>query len=154
MLDASALRDDRPDVVATFHPDGQLAAVRVALSADDTTAAITLTLNPDKLEGRAEHIHTNVFNPVEPADDEGSYFDDSDVEITPAMRYERWVTDWLDRVYDLRLGIALVCSFCGKSQQEVAKLIAGPSVFICDECITLCNEILAEGNVGAEPGAP
>ena len=36
----------------------------------------------------------------------------------------------------------LYCSFCGKSQHEVKKLIAGPSVFICDECIDLCNEII------------
>ena len=38
----------------------------------------------------------------------------------------------------------LFCSFCGKSQDEVKKLIAGPSVYICDECIQLCNEIIAE----------
>ena len=39
---------------------------------------------------------------------------------------------------------ALYCSFCGKSQHEVKKLIAGPSVFICDECIDLCNDIIRE----------
>ena len=38
----------------------------------------------------------------------------------------------------------LLCSFCGKSQNEVKKLIAGPSVYICDECIQLCTEIIAE----------
>lgn len=38
----------------------------------------------------------------------------------------------------------LYCSFCGKSQHEVRKLIAGPSVFICDECVELCNEIIRE----------
>ncbi|HET9924206.1 MAG TPA: ATP-dependent Clp protease ATP-binding subunit ClpX [Methylomirabilota bacterium] len=38
----------------------------------------------------------------------------------------------------------LKCSFCGKSQNDVRKLIAGPTVYICDECIALCNEILAE----------
>ncbi|HEU4621627.1 MAG TPA: ATP-dependent Clp protease ATP-binding subunit ClpX [Burkholderiaceae bacterium] len=38
----------------------------------------------------------------------------------------------------------LYCSFCGKSQHEVKKLIAGPSVFICDECIELCNDIIRE----------
>ena len=41
-------------------------------------------------------------------------------------------------------GADLVCSFCGKSQEEVKKLIAGPSVYICDECIELCNEIIEE----------
>ncbi len=38
----------------------------------------------------------------------------------------------------------LYCSFCGKSQHEVKKLIAGPSVFICDECVDLCNDIISE----------
>jgi ATP-dependent Clp protease ATP-binding subunit ClpX len=38
----------------------------------------------------------------------------------------------------------LTCSFCGKSQEEVKKLIAGPAVYICDECIDLCNDIIAE----------
>ncbi len=38
----------------------------------------------------------------------------------------------------------LVCSFCGKSQDDVRKLIAGPTVYICDECIDLCNDIIAE----------
>ncbi|MEL6545663.1 MAG: ATP-dependent Clp protease ATP-binding subunit ClpX [Myxococcota bacterium] len=39
---------------------------------------------------------------------------------------------------------SLICSFCGKSQKEVKKLIAGPNVYICDECIALCNDIIAE----------
>ena len=38
----------------------------------------------------------------------------------------------------------MTCSFCGKSQKEVKKLIAGPTVYICDECIGLCNDIIAE----------
>jgi ATP-dependent Clp protease ATP-binding subunit ClpX len=45
----------------------------------------------------------------------------------------------------------LYCSFCGKSQHEVKKLIAGPSVFICDECIDLCNDIIRDEQSG-EPG--
>lgn len=45
-------------------------------------------------------------------------------------------------------GDRVKCSFCGKSQPTVKKLIAGPSVYICDECIALCNEILLdEGHV-------
>ena len=38
----------------------------------------------------------------------------------------------------------LFCSFCGKSQHEVRKLIAGPTVFICDECVELCMDIIKE----------
>ena len=41
-------------------------------------------------------------------------------------------------------GDLLKCSFCGKSQKQVKKLIAGPGVYICDECIELCNEIIEE----------
>ena len=41
-------------------------------------------------------------------------------------------------------GDLLKCSFCGKSQKQVKKLIAGPGVYICDECIDLCNEIIEE----------
>ena len=41
----------------------------------------------------------------------------------------------------------LCCSFCGKNQREVRKLIAGPTVYICDECIELCNDIIAEENI-------
>lgn len=40
----------------------------------------------------------------------------------------------------------ITCSFCGKTQKEVRKLIAGPTVYICDECVQLCNEIIAEEN--------
>ncbi len=53
----------------------------------------------------------------------------------------------------------LYCSFCGKSQHEVKKLIAGPSVFICDECIDLCNDIIrdevlnVESAIGTEVGS-
>jgi ATP-dependent Clp protease ATP-binding subunit ClpX len=47
----------------------------------------------------------------------------------------------------------LYCSFCGKSQHEVKKLIAGPSVFICDECIELCNDIVRDESPAEGPAA-
>jgi ATP-dependent protease Clp ATPase subunit len=61
---------------------------------------------------------------------------------------------------------ALTCSFCNKSQFEVVKLVAGPGVYICDACVDLCNQIIAEelrrrgdratgaGSAGAESGDP
>ncbi len=48
----------------------------------------------------------------------------------------------------------LSCSFCGKSQRDVKKLIAGPGVYICDECISLCNDIIAEESVKEEGLTP
>ena len=50
-------------------------------------------------------------------------------------------------------GKLLYCSFCGKSQHEVRKLIAGPSVFVCDECVDLCNDIIREEVQGKESDA-
>jgi ATP-dependent Clp protease ATP-binding subunit ClpX len=47
----------------------------------------------------------------------------------------------------------LYCSFCGKSQHEVRKLIAGPSVFICDECIELCNDIIRDETQAEQPAS-
>jgi ATP-dependent Clp protease ATP-binding subunit ClpX len=44
----------------------------------------------------------------------------------------------------------LRCSFCGKAQEEVQRLIAGPDVYICDECVSLCNEIIAQENISEE----
>ena len=49
-------------------------------------------------------------------------------------------------------GRVLYCSFCGKSEHEVRKLIAGPSVYICDECVDLCNDIIRE-EVAAKPSS-
>jgi hypothetical protein len=46
------------------------------------------------------------------------------------------------QVHDPRFKKVLTCSFCGKTQHEVKELIAGPSVFVCDECVELCNDII------------
>ena len=46
-----------------------------------------------------------------------------------------------------RRGHEVTCSFCGKSQSAVKKIVAGPGVFICDECVELCNEILNEEEI-------
>ena len=40
--------------------------------------------------------------------------------------------------------LSMMCSFCGKTQKEVRKLVAGPGVMICDECVTLCHDIITE----------
>ncbi|MFR1758728.1 MAG: ClpX C4-type zinc finger protein, partial [Christensenellaceae bacterium] len=48
----------------------------------------------------------------------------------------------------------LRCSFCGKAQEQVRRLVAGPGVYICDECIELCQEIIEEDLHDAAPAAP
>jgi len=61
-----------------------------------------------------------------------------------------------DRMFRFGDGEKLKCSFCGKSQEQVRKLVAGPGVYICDECIELCNEIIEEELYGESetPAAP
>ena len=63
-------------------------------------------------------------------------------EFGPTLRafYETFMT----KVSGSDSKSTLYCSFCGKSQHEVRKLIAGPTVFICDECVELCNDIIRE----------
>ena len=46
----------------------------------------------------------------------------------------------------------LRCSFCNKDQNDVRKLIAGPTVFICDECVDVCNDIISDDNGSNEKG--
>jgi hypothetical protein len=55
-----------------------------------------------------------------------------------------WVEDKLTGLYD-RANFITRCSFCQKRRSEVLKIIAGPSAYICNECIRLCNDILSEG---------
>lgn len=45
----------------------------------------------------------------------------------------------------------LHCSFCGKSETEVAKLVAGPHVYICDSCVTIASKIISDSNADAQP---
>lgn len=53
-----------------------------------------------------------------------------------------------------KAGPELYCSFCGKSQHEVVALIAGPTVFICDECVDLCGQIVAEKRAAVATASP
>jgi hypothetical protein len=51
---------------------------------------------------------------------------------------------WWRKGVDRRAGQVLRCSFCNKPQDDVSELIAGPKVFICNECVAVCNDVLAE----------
>lgn len=63
----------------------------------------------------------------------------------------------MSKTKDLSL-TSLRCSFCGKSKGEVKRLIAGPSIYICNECVVICNEILADetggGSAKSEAAGP
>ncbi len=68
-----------------------------------------------------------------------------DARLDPAYRSEERIMSRSSR------GPYLRCSFCGKGQDQVQRLVAGPGVFICDRCVELCNEVLADGG-GPPPG--
>ena len=55
-----------------------------------------------------------------------------------------------DQLAKLNRSHEVACSFCGKSHSAVKKIVAGPGVFICDECVELCNEILNEDDIKKE----
>jgi hypothetical protein len=61
----------------------------------------------------------------------------------PMITLEQHLAGWLDELIAAD-SFKQVCSFCGKQHTEVAKLIAGPTAMICNECVALCQEILAE----------
>ena len=71
--------------------------------------------------------------------------DEPVVEAPTAAKTKRKTTKWGTG------GDMIHCSFCGKSQKQVKKLIAGPGVYICDECIDLCNDIIVEEMGHPEP---
>ena len=50
-----------------------------------------------------------------------------------------------------RLAATRQCTFCGKQQNQVERLIAGPSVFICNDCVALCQQLIQEGRKGRQP---
>ena len=71
------------------------------------------------------------------------------LESSVSVRAVPWRSERVKKEHTVNLS----CSFCGKSQREVRKLIAGPTVYICDECIKLCNDIIAEEH-DREEGKP
>lgn len=89
-------------------------------------------------KGRGKHLHVDVQARTATETTRTEY--DEDVEL------EDWLADWREgvRAASQPFTAQLKCSFCGKSNTEVKKLIAGPTTYICNECIELCAEIIAE----------
>jgi hypothetical protein len=117
---------------AEFYPDGQIARFGRTTTEGDT---LTLFLEPARQGGRVER--TLHFREQE---DIGAGIFEYDEEPD---QFGNWVSHWVDEIYTFgRKGF--FCSFCGKGQHEVTRLIAGPQVLICNECVALCNEILTE----------
>ena len=126
---------------AEFYEDGQLAHYGFYTDGelDDRWA---LYLEPDGNGAYAQKTITAEFAAEEEADSHNGHHP----ELTPEeeQEYSEFITHWVERIHDDAAAPPPRCSFCEKTSQEVRKLIAGPTTFICDECVDFCQEILSE----------
>jgi len=156
-IDASFLHpgyqsDRKEGFYAEFDANGQL--THFGYYQDGKPQGMALYLVPEREQGRVEHIKEFSAEHERGNDRDDDYASDysSGRVSSDADLFRFWVQDQIRDIYDSRKA-GLCCSFCGKTQTEVAKLIAGPQVYICNECIHLCNEILdEEAAAGLENG--
>jgi hypothetical protein len=115
---------------ARFHRDGSLAFY--GNYRNGVPKGWVLTVNEHGTEAAVELREEHHY----PDEEEGEAPSDE-------AAFRVWVEHWIGEVHSESL-FSISCSFCGKKQHEVKKLIAGPKTYICNECIGLCNDILAE----------
>jgi hypothetical protein len=132
---------DEEGFYAEFYEDGQLAHYGFYTEGelDDRWA---LFLEPEGNGAFAQRSFTAEFAVEEEADSSNGHH----AELTPEeeQEYVGFVEHWLKRIHEDKDAPPPRCSFCDKTAQEVRKLIAGPTSFICDECVNFCQEILSE----------
>lgn len=146
-IDKSLLPDDyntskdEDGFYAEFYEDGQLAHYGYYSDGelDDRWA---LYVEPDGNGAFAQKTVTVDFSVEEERDSNNGHHP----ELTPEEEeeYEEFVTHWVARIHEDGPTVTPRCSFCEKTSHEVRKLIAGPTTYICDECVNFCQEILSE----------
>lgn len=134
-LDNSILPPDfeQHNLTAGFHPNNRLASF--GKQKDGKPVGPQLTLDPTKPRGRVEELTIRSY----PDPDQ----DDPTRGKAAEEAFAQWVERWVAEIYDAA-SYTTRCSFCGKTNAEVETLIAGPNVYICNECVLLCNTILGE----------
>lgn len=141
MIDASYLDRGYSSVAsepryAQFHGDGQLKSFR----SESGGKLIALHLERGALRGRIEKIEITRSPSRRDVEDSGE---------TEEAEFDFWVREAIRSIYELTEFVRR-CDFCGKTDAEVATLIAGPTAYICDECIATCNTILEDNRSQAE----
>lgn len=119
-------------LVATLDKSGRL--VRLEHYENGSPSPEYLEIDPDRQSAREVSGILPESDTAEPSISPADY----------AVYYYDWIAERLARFSKRYQNRMLECDFCGKSQQEVLKLIAGPKSYICDECVSLCNDIIAE----------
>lgn len=124
---------EQHNLIAEFHRDGRLRSF--GKQKDGAPEGWQLTLDAKKPAGRVEQLSVQTY-PDEEQDDptRGKAAEEA---------FGEWVERWVGEIYDAA-SYTTRCSFCGKSNAEVKQLIAGPTTYICNECVDLCNTILGE----------
>ncbi len=118
---------------AEFHPDGRLS--RFGKQSGNNFQDWQLFIDPHKPTGQVERRSIQTF----PDKDQG----DPTRGKAAEEAFAQWVYTWVGEIYADAASTSR-CSFCGKSNTEVSRLIAGPTSFICNECVGLCVDILGE----------
>lgn len=133
-LDAKALHGvysttRRDGLYAEFYPDGSLKLYGYFVNAPNGTSLrrMALSISHGGTEASLEDMTLSQFP------------DDGDVRDAEAL--DEWAEGWIGEIERAAAGVRS-CSFCQKRQDEVRKLIAGPTQYICDECVKQCAEIL------------
>jgi hypothetical protein len=126
---------------AEFHEDGQLAHYGYYMDGelDDRWA---LYLEDEGNGAFAQRTQTVDFTIEEESDSNNGHHS----ELTPEEEeeYVEFAKRWIERIHEDATSAVPRCSFCDKTSTEVHKLIAGPTSYICDECVEFCQEILSE----------
>jgi ClpX C4-type zinc finger len=129
---------------AEFHEDGQLAHYGFYVEGElDDRWALFL-----EAEGNGAFA-TRTLIAEFAAEEEPESTNGHHAELTPEeeQEYVEFVEHWIKRIHDDESSPPPRCSFCEKTAQEVRRLIAGPTTYICDECVNFCQEILAEEEI-------
>lgn len=121
---------------AEFYDDGQLAHLGY-YKAGSREGTWALFLEPGHPRGRVQKVFTESY--PEDADPGGHLAKDDDAN---ALAYLMWVRGWITRIYEEYADAERRCAFCGKRRYEVARLFAGPGVYICSECVATCTDIM------------
>lgn len=154
IIDASFLKpgyrtNRKEQFYAEFYPDGKLAHFGYYIN--KKPYCCTISLSQDSLNAKVEFIkgeQTIVIAYPDGIVTEPSFAQE---QSTESERFRRWVESYIRRIYDDVDGMA--CSFCGRNHKQVEALISGPMMhigndyvrlFICNDCVKLCNEILEE----------
>lgn len=122
---------------AKFHPNGQLAQFGYFWRGGKPACGWILHLGQGDYFARVERRRTYLF-----PEDEQDRIQPADSESFETA-WSEWLEGWSDSIVE-KAHTPATCSFCNKTREQVAKMIAGPAAMICDQCVLFCNDLVQE----------